>query len=90
MVAYQQGEKNKMSWQWVQQGHSKRKNKCTSHSGSPDQSYTSDPGCAASLAIRVTQEGGGGAVLWRVRPSQSPWGISADMATWQDALMKNT
>ena len=59
MVAYQQGEKNKMSWQWVQQGHGKRKNKCTSHSGSPDQSYTSDPGCAASLAIRVTQEGGG-------------------------------
>ena len=33
---------------------------------------------------------GAGAVLWRVRPSQSPWGISADMATWQDALMKNT
>ena len=30
-----------------------------SHSGSPDQRYVSDPGCAASLAIRVTQEGGG-------------------------------
>lgn len=82
------GGDNRMSQQWAQHRHSKEKNKCTSHSGSPDQSYASTQECAASLAIRVPhQEGGGEAVLWRVGHPRAP---GASLLTWQDTLKKNT
>ena len=62
-----------------------------SHSGSPDQSYMSDPGCMVSLAIRVThQEGRGqGWCSGESGHPRAPGGISADMVIRQDALMKN-